>query len=69
MILILQRLGSIKIYVSLQMIPYNFVQFSNLQEILAGWLELDVGSYNHYNDSLYLYNRDISKIGIGWRLR
>lgn len=45
--------------------PYNFVQFTGLQEILAGWLELDIGSYNHYSDSLHLYNRDISKIGIG----
>lgn len=45
--------------------PYNFVQFTSLQEILAGWLELDAGSYNHYSDSLHLYNRDISKIGIG----
>lgn len=45
--------------------PYNFVQFTCLQEILAGWLEIDIGSYNHYSDSLHLYNRDISKIGIG----
>lgn len=45
--------------------PYNFVQFTGLQEILAGWLELDIGSYNHYSDSLHLYARDIDKIGIG----
>lgn len=45
--------------------PYNFVQFTGLQEILAGWLGLDVGSYNHYSDSLHLYSRDINKIGIG----
>lgn len=45
--------------------PYNFVQFTGLQEILSGWLDLDVGSYNHYCDSLHLYNRDVSKIGIG----
>lgn len=48
--------------------PYNFVQFTSLQEILAGWLELDVGSYNHYSDSLHLYCRDINKIGIGKEL-
>lgn len=45
--------------------PYNFVQFTSLQEILAGWLDLDVGSYNHYSDSLHLYYQDILKIGIG----
>ncbi len=45
--------------------PYNFVQFTSLQEILAGWLELEMGSYNHYSDSLHLYCRDINQIGIG----
>lgn len=45
--------------------PYNFVQFTSLQEILAGWLGLEVGSYNHYSDSLHLYCRDINKIGVG----
>lgn len=45
--------------------PYNFVQFTGLQEILAGWLGLEVGSYNHYSDSLHLYKRDINRIEIG----
>lgn len=45
--------------------PYNFIQFTGLQEILAGWLGLEVGSYNHYSDSLHLYCRDSGKIGIG----
>lgn len=45
--------------------PYNFVQFTSLQEILAGWLGIEVGSYIHYSDSLHLYCRDINKIGIG----
>lgn len=45
--------------------PYNFIQFTGLQEILAGWLGLEMGSYNHYSDSLHLYDRDICKIGIG----
>ena len=44
--------------------PYNFVQYTSLQEILAGWLDIGVGSYNHYSDSLHLYERDIKKIGI-----
>ena len=44
--------------------PYNFIQFTGLQEILAGWLDLDLGTYNHYSDSLHLYRRDISKVGV-----
>lgn len=45
--------------------PYNFIQFTSLQEIMAGWLDLEVGSYNHYSDSLHLYCRDYERIGIG----
>lgn len=45
-------------------LPYNIVQFTGLQEILAGWLELEVGTYNHYSDSLHLYQRDVEKIAI-----
>lgn len=48
--------------------PYNFVQFTSLQEILAGWLGLEVGAYIHYSDSLHLYCRDFHKIGIGQEL-
>lgn len=49
--------------------PYNFVQFTGLQEILAGWLEIEVGSYNHFSDSLHLYKRDVSKIKIGQEMK
>lgn len=44
--------------------PYNFVQFTSMQEILAGWLGLKIGAYVHYSDSLHLYCRDIDKIRI-----
>ena len=37
--------------------PYNFVQFTCLQEIMAGWLGVDVGSYMHVSDSLHVYQR------------
>lgn len=37
--------------------PYNFVQFTAIQEIMAGWLGLDVGTYNHVSDSLHVYQR------------
>ena len=39
-------------------LPYNLVQFTSIQEILAGWLEVEVGSYNHYSDSLHFYEYD-----------
>jgi len=43
-------------------LPYNLVQFTTLQEILAGWLGLDVGTYNHVSDSLHVYERDLDQI-------
>ncbi len=39
--------------------PHNVVQFTTLQEILAGWLNVDVGHYNHYSDSLHVYESDL----------
>jgi len=42
-------------------LPYNFIQFTSLQEILAGWLGVPIGSYNHVSDSLHVYERH-------WRL-
>jgi thymidylate synthase len=38
--------------------PYNFVQFTTLQEVVSGWLNLDVGEYTHLSDSLHIYVRD-----------
>jgi len=35
--------------------PHNFVQFTALQEIMAGWLGLEMGSYFHLSDSLHVY--------------
>ena len=37
--------------------PYNFIQFTTLQEIIAGWLGIEVGTYNHVSDSLHVYER------------
>jgi thymidylate synthase len=39
-------------------LPHNIVQFSSFQEVLAGWLGVEVGSYNHFADSLHLYEQD-----------
>ena len=37
--------------------PYNFVQFTTMQEIMAGWLGVEAGTYNHISDSLHVYER------------
>jgi thymidylate synthase len=39
-------------------LPYNFVQFTCLQEILAGWLGAEIGAYTHVSDSLHIYEKD-----------
>jgi len=38
--------------------PHNVIQFTVLQEVFAGWLELQLGSYHHYSDSLHFYEHD-----------
>lgn len=35
--------------------PYNIIQFTYLQEIIAGWLGLRLGAYHHLSDSLHMY--------------
>lgn len=42
-------------------LPYNFVQFMTLQEVLAGWIGIEPGSYTHYADSLHLYQDDAER--------
>jgi thymidylate synthase len=43
-------------------VPYNFVQFTSLQEVLAGWLGLKLGSYLQFSDSLHVYHRDFPRL-------
>ncbi len=40
-------------------LPYNLAQFTFLQEVMAGWLGVEVGTYNQVSDSLHLYERDL----------
>jgi hypothetical protein len=40
---------------------YDTGEFQWIQEILAGWLNLDVGDYTHVVASLHLYERDEEK--------
>jgi thymidylate synthase len=45
-------------------LPYNLVQFTILQEVMAGWLGLELGGYHHVCDSLHLYERHLdSELG------
>lgn len=36
-------------------LPHNIIQFTSLQEILAGWIGVDVGEYHQISDSLHIY--------------
>ncbi len=42
-------------------LPTNFAQFTCLQEVLAGWLGVEVGTYHHWSDSLHIYSTDAAK--------
>jgi thymidylate synthase len=39
-------------------VPYNIIQWTSLQEILAGWLGIEPGTYTHFSDSLHWYTKD-----------
>ena len=43
-------------------VPHNFVQFTCLQEVLAGWLGVQCGTYNQISDSLHVYDRHWEKV-------
>lgn len=37
---------------------HNVVQFTFVQEVVAGWLGLEPGPYHHFSDSMHVYERD-----------
>lgn len=43
-------------------VPYNFIQFTSLQEVLAGWLGVELGEYVQFSDSLHVYERDVPRL-------
>lgn len=43
-------------------LPHNLVQFTSIQEIIAGWLNLECGTYNQISDSVHVYERDEENI-------
>ncbi|MET0399166.1 MAG: thymidylate synthase [Longimicrobiaceae bacterium] len=46
-------------------LPYNIVQFTSLQEVLAGWLGVEMGEYVHVSDSLHAYAADVAVVRDG----
>ena len=42
--------------------PHNFVQFTCLQEVMAGWLGIDCGAYHQVSDSLHMYGPDEERV-------
>jgi thymidylate synthase len=42
--------------------PHNIIQFTMLQEVMSGWLNIDVGTYNHLSDSLHIYEHNWNKL-------
>lgn len=43
--------------------PYNVIQFTVLQEFVAGCLGLDMGQYTQISDSLHVYVSDLRSFG------
>jgi thymidylate synthase len=41
-------------------VPHNFVQFTTLQEVMAGWLGIAVGPYHQISDSLHAYTEGLA---------
>lgn len=45
-------------------LPYNLIQFTMLQEVMASWLGCDIGEYFHLSDSLHVYTEDLKKFDV-----
>jgi thymidylate synthase len=43
-------------------LPHNIVQFTSLQEVMSGWLGLELGGYHQISDSLHIYERDLGNV-------
>ena len=45
-------------------VPYDFIQFMSLQEVMAGWLGINCGAYHQVSDSLHLYDHDEGNVPV-----
>lgn len=43
-------------------VPYDFIQFMSLQEVMAGWLGINCGAYHQLSDSLHIYDHDAGNV-------
>ena len=43
-------------------LPYDVFTFTILHELLAGWLNADLGEYHHLVDSLHLYEQHVDAV-------
>lgn len=43
-------------------LPHNLVQFTSIQEIIAGWLNLECGTYNQISDSIHVYEPNVDSV-------
>jgi thymidylate synthase len=43
-------------------LPHNIVQFTTLQEIIAGWLQVELGAFTLMTDSLHVYDNDADAV-------
>ncbi len=41
-------------------LPHNIIQFTSLQEVLAGWIGVELGEYHQISDSLHVYEDHLS---------
>lgn len=41
--------------------PYDLFSFTTIQELVAGWLDADLGDYHHHVDSLHIYEHNLEQ--------
>ncbi len=46
-------------------LPNNLTQFTLLQEVMAGWLGLELGGYHQWSDSLHIYADALDEFSCG----
>ena len=45
-------------------LPYNLIQFTMLQEMMASWIGCEIGEYCHFSDSLHVYQADKQQFSV-----
>ena len=50
-------------------LPHNLIQFTSLQEVIAGWLGVDCGAFHLVTDSLHVYEENLPLLQAADELR